>query len=531
MATLNRQRSRSISMPPPIGGMNVSVPINQMPREDAVNLVNWIPQQYGVRCRKGYVEWATNLGAACHTIMEYQPPIGAATDFELFAVTDDDIFDITATTDAPVSVFTMAGAVGGGRMNSLMYTNTAGSFLVMCSFQGGYITYDGTTWTQRVAGAGVGEINGVDPDQLVYVASWKRRLWFVEAESTNAWYLDTDAIAGNITKLELGPFVKNGGKLLYITNWTIDAGEGIDDFIVFVFEGGDVLVYKGTDPSSAADFSIVGSFFIGRSPPGRRNFTQFGGDVLILSELGLQPLSYVTRGGQSLLRIGSVDYTKKIQPRLAELVSRYSTYEGFDLTLFSKENMLVVDIPAGPNNQKLQYVLETNLNGWCMFTGMGMNCSAVAGNTLWFGTEDGKVCKALTGFYDNVPYGSTVGDGIFGVIQPAYSYFGAPGIFKLFMMVRPTFQSIIQPGIQVSMAVDFKAQPSSGSPIVGDVDVGIWDDPAWDLVQWGGAYNTYNDWVAVEGLGFAGAAYFKTQCAGDTFLVSIDYMYEFGGPI
>ena len=525
----NQQRSRSISKSAPVGGLNTKDAINGMPLLDAVNLVNWIPQQLGVRMRKGYYEWVTGLGGACKSIFAYQPPLSA--DLERFAATDDGIFDVNTTTATPASVLTLSGAAGGGRMNSLMFTNTAGNFLVLASFEGGYITYDGTTWTQRVAGASPGQIDGVDPDNFVFVASWKRRLWFVEKDSTNAWYLDTDAIAGTATKLELGPFVKNGGRLQFITTWTIDAGEGIDDHLVFVFDGGDVLIYKGTDPNSITTFAMVGSYYIGRLPQGRRNFTQYGGDVLILSEFGIQPLSYVTRGGQSLLRVSSVDYTAKIQPRMAELVNKFGGNDGFDLYLHSKENLLLVCIPPATTNQNVQYALETNLNGWCLFSDIPIRCASTAGSEFWFGTDDGKVCIGFSGYFDAVPRTETIGNSIAGIILPAYDYFQSPGIYKHFMMVRPTFLSVARPGVMASMAVDFQYKFPSGLPVADDSNVGIWDDPAWDLVQWGGSLNTYNDWIGVEGLGFAGAVYLRTHALGGCFLVGIDYMYEFGGPL
>lgn len=526
----NAQRSRSISKPAPIGGLNTKDPINAMPLTDAIALVNWIPQQFGVRCRKGYAEWVINLDGPCQSILTYNPPLAASV--ERFAVTDAEIYNIDARTDTPVSVFSLSGGTGAGKMYSTMFSNTAGSFLIACAAGGGYYTYDGATWLKRVAGAGPGQVNGVNPDDLVFVASWKRRLWFVERNSTNAWYLDADAIAGPAYKLELGPFTRNGGQLAFITTWTIDAGEGIDDYLVFVFDGGDVLIYKGTDPTTAATFAMQGLYYVGKLPPGRRNFVQYGGDVLILSELGLQPLSYVTRGGSSIYRLSAVDYLSKIQPRLAELVSTFGTFEGFDLYLHAKENLLILDIPPGPYQQNVQYVLETNLNGWCIFNNIPMNCADSSDGKFYFGTEDGRVCIGFTGFFDAVPYdGSDPGQGIEGVIQPAFDYFGTPGINKQFLMVRPTMLSVHRPGVQVDIAVDFNPRYPQGAPIPDTGDVGIWDDPAWNLVEWGGSLNTYNDWISVQGIGFAGAAYFRTQVLGDTFLVGIDYMYEFGGPI
>lgn len=502
-----------------------------MPGADALELVNWIPQQFGVRSRKGYIEWAVNLGAACDTILRYQPNQDVLSAYKLFAVTDAGIYDVTSETNAPPLVFALSDTAGRGRFNSTMFTNTAGGFLAACSFEGGYYTYDGADWVRRSVGTEAGTISGIDPDSLVYVASWKRKLWFVEKDSTNAWYLPTDAIAGELRKFELGPFVKSGGKLAFIVPWTIDAGEGMDDLIAFVFEGGDVLVYKGTDPNSAATFAMVGSYPIGSLPTGRRGFTAYGGDVLIVSELGIQPLSYVTRGGQSLLRTQAVDYLSKIQPRVAELVSQYSRQLGWDLTLFAKENLLLLNIPSATTNIFRQYALYMNTNAWCVFEGMPMRCAAVANNDLWFGTEDGRVCKGFSGYFDNVPFGEDTGYGIQGSIQPSFSYFGAPGQNKHFLMARATFMAVDIPAIEVSMVADFNIPRPSGAALVYTTSGAKWDTAVWDSAKWAGALNVFQSWVSVEAIGFTGSAYIRTNVVGDTFLASLDYMFEVGGPL
>lgn len=519
------------SMPAPVGGLNVLDPINSMPSGDAIELINWIPQQYGVRCRKGYKEWAVGLGAACQTVLSFQPNRQDLANFRLFGVTDSAIYDVTTATNAPVSLLALAGTDGYGRLSSRMFTNTAGSFLIAASEGGGYFTYDGVSWEKRISGDEAGSISGIDPDNIVYLTSWKRRVWFIERDSTNAWYLPTDAITGEARKFELGPFVKKGGKLAFMTNWTIDAGEGIDDLLVFVFEGGDVLIYKGTDPTSVTTFALVGSFYIGAVPVGRRGFSEFGGDVVVMSEFGLQPMSNVTQGAQSIHRTQVTQYLNKIQPRLAELVSKFSLRNGWDITLFPKDNLLIINVPASTTNVFQQYVMYTNTNAWGVFEGIPMHCMAVANSELWFGTSDGRVCKALTGYLDDVPFDQTVGNPITGKIQPAYSYFRAPGLNKQFHMIRGTFQAVAEPSLAVAMLVDFKPVVPSVSPVTSAAPGDLWDTGKWDQARWSGNFNVYQDWLSVEALGFTGAALFVTQCAGDTFLASIDYMYEPGGSI
>jgi hypothetical protein len=517
-------------MSAPIGGLNVRDAIQSMPSNDAVELVNWIAQQYGVRSRKGYKEWCTGLGAPVRTVMVYQPDRQNLTNFKLFGVTDAAVKDITAPSSSPATSLALPGTDGYGYFSSTMYANTAGNFLMCCSHEGGYRYFNGTTWTTPAMGSGAGQIANVDPGNLCFVASWKRRAWFIEKNSARVWYLPTDQIVGAANMLDLGPFMRKGGKLSFIATWTIDAGEGIDDFIVFGSENGEILIYKGVNPDSASSFSLQGVYYVGALPVGRRAYVEMGGDLLILSELGIQPLSYVTRGGQSMLRSSSVDYLAKIQPKLAELVSQYANVLGWSLTFFPRENFMIVDVPTGVTSQYVQYTLYTNTNTWCVFNGMPMNGSAcIANNQLYFGADDGKVYLGHEGYFDAVPLGQSVGNGIYGKIQPAYSYFGRVGANKQFLMARPNFMATDRPSVVCTMLADFQTIPPAGNPVASAPVGARWDISKWDEAVWAGALNVFSDWYGVEALGYTGSLVIDTTCPGDTFLASIDYLYETGG--
>lgn len=526
-----RRTNFTRSMSGPVGGLNVRDALNAMPPNDAVSLVNWIPQQYGVRSRKGYSEWATGLGLQVQTIMAYLPDRANVGDFKLFAATDAAIYDVTLSTASPAVSLALSGASEVGRFSHLMMANSAGNFLVTCSHEGGYRYYNGTTWTTPTSGGGAGQVAGVNPANLCFVASWKRRLWFIERGTANAWYAPTDSLTGTFAKLDLGPFMKHGGSLAFIATWTIDAGEGIDDFIVFVGERGDILIYKGTNPASASDFALQGAWYIGQVPVGRRGFCTYGGDLLILSEMGLQPLSYVTRGGQSLFRTSAVDYLSKIQPRLTELVSELGNQLGWELILHPKENLLLILKPQGGFASFEQFAMYTNTNAWTLLDAMPMYTGFVANNEFYFGSIDERVLLGFSGFFDNVLLGQTTGNGIEGIIQPAYSYFGQPGKQKIWSMVRPTFLATDRPSVLVQMLSDYKTYVPSGSPVYGTIDGSLWDTALWDAGVWGGALNVYDDWRAVQAYGYAGSLVLDTVSIGDTFLASIDYIIEPGGSI
>lgn len=522
-------RHYTVSKPAPVGGLNVRDPISAMPVNDALQLVNWIAQEYGVRSRKGYSEWATNMGGPVGTVMAYLPDRADVAGFKLFGVTDNGIYNVTVSTNAPTLSLALSGASNVGRFSYTMFNNSAGRYLLTCSHEGTYRYFDGTTWTTPTFGGGAGQVSGVDPSNLCFVTTFKHRNWFIEKDTANAWYAPTDALTGLFVKFELGPFMKHGGSLAFIATWTVDAGEGIDDFIVFVGENGDVIIYKGTDPASAATFAQVGSWYVGRVPVGRRAYCILGGDLLILSEMGLQPLSYVTRGGQSLFRTSAVDYTSKIQPRLTQLVAELGDQLGFELILYPKENLLIIMKPQGGFASFNQYCLYTNTNTWTLFDGVPMVTATVANNSLYCGTDDERVILGLSGYFDNVLLGETIGNGIYGTIEPAFNYFGRPGQNKILHMVRPTFQATDRPSVIVTGIADFQSYIPVGSPISFTPEGSLWDVALWDSGVWGGDLNVFNDWIHTNAVGYALTVALNTVSVGDTYLTVLDFLLEPGG--
>lgn len=531
LARPRRQRPpvlRSQSMPPPIGGLNARDGLNIMPSSDAVTLTNWIAQQYGVRSRKGYREWAINFPRPVKTIMEYNPARANVASYRMFAVTDNNIYDISGQTNAPASVLALPGTDDYGRFSWTSMANSGGIFLLTCSNQGGYRYYNGTTWTTVTLGGGAGQVTGVDPSILSFVTTWKARAWFIEKGSTRAWYAAPNAITGALTQFDFGPLLKKGGVLSFIATWTIDAGTGTDDYLVIGGENGDILIYKGTDPSSSATFGLVGNWYVGRLPVGQRCFQQYGGDLLILSENGIQPLSYVTRGGQSLFRVGSVDYLAKVQQLFGVLLGGSIDQTGWEFCLSLKENLLIVQQPS-PTSVYEQYALYTNGDTWSKFSGMPTFSMFSGSQGFFFSTADNRVCQGFTGYFDDVKYGQSIGNGIAGMIQPAYSYFGAPGQNKQWHMIRPTFLAVDQPAVSVVMVADFAQNVIPSSPVYAQLNGARWDTSNWDQSYWAGGLQTFDDWVGAAAVGYAGSAILSTVVVGDTFLSSLDYSYELGG--
>ena len=539
-----RQTFKTTSVPAPIGGLNTRDSIASMPPTDAVVLTNWIPDTYGCRSRKGWQTWAAEFPGSV-PVKSILPYFSSATTFPagafltipttmpgaMFAATDTAIYTVTSRTNTPASALALSGNPNAGLFNHAQFANSAGSFLLACSEADGYFTYDGTTWLRRVAGSGSGQVHHVNPNDLVHVSVWKRRAWFVERNSTSAWYLPADAIAGDATEFDFGPLFKRGGHLAFTANWTIDAGDGIDDYFVAVSSNGEVLVYRGTDPSVAAEFGLVGVWYVGQIPVGRRGYTQYGGDLLIVSTDGVSPLSLVTRGGSTLLTVQNKEYSSKIAPTLGTAVRETFTVPGWQLMVAPYERILVCNTPYPATTYPTQFVMSLTVNNWCTFNNIPIISMGTCGGYVFGGTADGRLLILFVGTRDSVSYAGTGGTPIVGEVKPAYSYFETPSNVKQFKMARPWFISTETPSIFLDMSVNFLPTAPAGSVTYPTDIFSVWDASVWDSAIWGGDTTAYFEWTTAGGLGFSGSAGMLTACPEATTFTAMEYLYEIGGTL
>lgn len=538
---MSQAKAKVKTVPAPNGGLNARDGLANMAETDAVQLTNWIPDSGGVRCRKGYSEWAINFPES--VISSIVPYFAQASAFpggtfltapttmpgKLFAASDVAIYEITNSTNAPAVSRVLSGGTYAGWLSSTMMVNSAGTtYALVCSEADGYFTYDGAAWVKVTLGGGATQVSVGDPTTFVHVSMWKRRAFFVQKNTSVVWYLAVDSPYGVAAKIDFGPMFKHGGHLAYTCNWTIDAGEGIDDLFVAVSSNGDVVVYKGTDPSSGSTFALVGTWFVGQIPLGRRGYVQYGGDIVLLSADGIYPISYVTRGGSELLVAGNGEYSSLIRPLLGADIRASFTQRGWQLLIHPSERLMISSVPDYGSRVSKQYAMSTSLNKWCQLSGVPIYCMGSIAGYTFAGTVDGRVLLLFNGFYDDVAYGSATGNLISGSVTPAFNYFGVPSLQKQFLMVRPVFVSQQEPQVQCDISVDFKVITPSGTTSASVTDGGVWGTGLWGTALWGGGVNTYADWYSVGDTGFCGAATVKTESAGDTILSAIDYSMQLG---
>jgi len=500
--------AREHTLGAPVGGWNARDPLANMDETDAVMLDNFFPTTGDVVQRLGQVDHVTSIGDPVESLMVYD----SATTTKLFAAAGTDFYDVTSAGSSPSSA---VGSLTNARWQDVNFKTSAGQYLYAVNGADSPRLYDGSSWT-AITGASSPAITGVTTTSLVYVAEHVKRLWFVEKDSLSVWYLGASAIGGAATEFDLGDVFSEGGYLVAMGSWTIDAGEGMDDHAVFITSKGEVAVYKGIDPSSASTWVKVGTFKI--APPiGRKCLFAYKGDLIVITRDGFFPMS------KALItdREQSAALSFKIRGAVQDAVAAYSANYGWEGLYYSDAPFLLFNIPIGTTGQH-QYVMNTTTGAWCRFKDWDAHCFAVAGDVLYYGSTD-SVQKAWFGHADGE-------NNINSDAQQAFSYFKARAKVKRFMLGRPLLKSSGSPAVSLSMNLDYdETGPASLLSFSGST-AGVWDTAEWDADVWGGDPTLIKSWHTLGGVGTAAAVRLQIASKGiETRWTATDITYEVGG--
>lgn len=504
-----RPASTASSIPSPVGGWNARDALGAMPITDSPVMTNWFPGTTNVMLRSGYSEHKTGISGQVQTLMGYV----SGTASKMFACNaGGNIYDATS-----------AGAVGAAVVSGMsngkfQYTNiqtTGGSFLMAVNGANKMRYYDGTTWS---ADGGTYTITGVDTATCTNIALHKNRVWLVKSGTLDVYYLPTSAIQGAVTSFPLGGVAQLGGSVVAIGTWTIDAGYGVDDLWVAVTSEGEVIVYKGTDPSSSNTWALVGVWQLG-APVGNRCLMKYAGDLLYVCQDGVLPMSGALQSSRTNPKVAITD---KIQFAVSTAVSLYGSNFGWQLMYFPKENQLYLNVPVSDGNSQEQFVMNTITKNWTRFTGWEANCWLLFNDEPYFG-GNGYVGKAWDTYADN----ST---DIQAFCVQAFSDFKTPSQQKRFTLMRPVMYTSGSPNILGEVNVDFDLSDTTSELSFTATTYATWDTGVWDTSLWGTDLTLQQNWQGCTGIGFYGAPVLKVAAQGiQVQWNSTTLVYEKGG--
>ncbi len=468
------------TFPAPVEGWDALSPLAAMKNLRAVQLKNWFPQPGYVEVRKGWQRHArTIVGSttSVETLMAWNGPSSA----KMFAAGGGSIYETTSS-----------GTVGAAELSGLSLnrwqwvnmTTSAGAFLFLVNGTDAARHYNGTTWTSP-------SITGVSSTDLIHVNVHKKRLWFVQKNTTKAWYLATEAVAGAATSFELGSNFDQGGYLVAMATWTLDYGAGPDDYAVFISSKGQLAVYQGTDPASALTWELVGVFNLA-APIGRRCFTKFGSSPLLITVAGVLQLNLSIKSDEAQLT--STALTARISNSINTAARLYDDNFGWELCVYPRGTRLVLNIPTAENSTAIQYVMNTITGAWCEFDGHNANTFLVFNDELYFGSNIGTVAKADQTSADGQTAITALG-------QTAYNPLGSAGQLKRFTMAQPLIMTEGTARVSVGVSADFIETETISTPVGVVAATSLWDSAVWDTDVWGGEPIFVNDWTSTPALG------------------------------
>lgn len=498
------------SVPAPVGGWNARDALAQMKPTDAIRLTNWYPRPTYLENRGGASDWLTGLGASGKSLMNWNGPASS----KFFVGTSAGIYEAT-TSGAAGGV---AAACTNGKFQWVQFAVASGTErLIAVNGADSMFQYDGTTWNVITGVSAPVAITGVTTSSIINVNIFKQRLFLIQSQRLSFWYLPVQSLGGLAVEFFLNTLCPRGGFLMAMATWTFDAGNGPDDYAVFITSEGEAVVFQGSDPGDVTAWSLVGVFFVGR-PIGRRCFTKLGGDVILLVEEGAFPLS------QALLT-ASIDkqkaLTNRIELAFQQQARLFNTVFGWQAIVYKAQGAVIVNIPNQEDGLHYQYVMNTTTQRWTQFAGWNAECFGTFNGDLYFCTGT-KVAKAWT---TNADFGANI------VLdaKPAFNYFGTDAS-KLLQQVRPIFMLTGPINFLVGCDVDFNDSQPSGVATYTVGAAALWDVGVWDVDLWSSDFILQKDWKtvpAVPGFAFALLLRVATSAVGIQW-PSTDFVFEPG---
>lgn len=503
------------TIPAPTLGWNARDPVASMRRGYAIHLENWFPGASKVFTRKGAVSWATGLPSAVKALAAYNKADGTA---KLFGATDTGIYDCTTSG----AVGAVSSVITNGALLTANYTTTAGTYLFAVNGTDSIRYYDGATWTVT-ASYTISSGGTLTTSNIINLNVFKRSLFFIEKDSMSFFYLPIDSIAGTVSRFPLGGLFAKGGYLVAMGTWTIDGGAGVDDLAVFVTSEGQLAIYKGTDPATAATWALQGVYDLS-SPLGLKCLMKYGGDLLYLSADGIYPLS---KALLSTTLNSKAAVSDTITDAFSAASSAYGSAFGWQSIFSLKDGLLIVNVPVSALSSSVQFVMNTVNGAWCTFTGWNAFCWEIMDGQLYMGMAT-SVAKAWTGTED-------FGNAVTCLAKTAYDDLNI-SLSKFIKMVRPLLGVQGAAGISIALDTDYISGTDYAaifSTVSGNAvfDTDLWVADGGSGATWTGDAEPQLTWMTVAANPCFVAA-FRLRAISNSSIVewsATDFLLEGGG--
>jgi hypothetical protein len=465
----------SFPVPAPHNGLNSRENYTRLQPTEASVLQNILPDEGSCNVRPGYAEHSDISGAtSVPTLMVFKGASGQ----ELIAAADGELYDVTTSTAASLT--------------TANYTNDRWSH---DNFNGFLFGVNGTDTPWRYNGTATSATGFTGPTiaNLSTVKQVRNRLWFTLNNSADVYYGGIAAVTGALTTFQLSQ-IASGGKCIAINSWSRDAGDGSDDFTVFIMDTGQVITYQG-DP--ATSFSLVGKYAAPKLVE-KDATVKIGGELVLMTVSGPIPMTAVIAGNafspDALVNWG------KIAPSWQADYQRYKANAGWSAYFFN--GIVYFNFPTGTATT-LQYVYNTRVPAWTTYTNLPIASMADLGGDLYFGSySDEWVYRHGTGTDNGASIVTLSRQG------STYPTNGAKSV--RLTRFRPNIDADGPCEIQFCLDMDFQ-QGTLGQTysITGSSSGADWGAD-WGS-EWGAAATARRKWYSIRGVGRAVAPVVRTS--------------------
>jgi len=292
-----------------------------------------------------------------------------------------------------------------------------------------------------------------------------------------------------------------------------------------VSRSGDVLVYKGEDPST--DWSLVGSYYIGIVPSSRNIAVENGPDLYLLSSFGVSSVKSILQGATEYDLASSP--TAKISLLLRQDLKTYLDFPQWSMTSYPGDNFLQIIKPKPTNSKDVQYVQNSTNRGWGMWRGVPINCAATWKSRYLFGTVDGQVME-YHGTRDGTLLDATIGEPIEYSMLTAFNDLGDPSAYKIVGMIRTVFIGGGGNRAVTKILYDYDVKGTPYQPGLPDANLGaVWDTALWDVGVWDSPLTGQSTIIGGKGMGRMSAVALRGWATARIYLVEFDWTYQTGG--
>jgi hypothetical protein len=292
----------------------------------------------------------------------------------------------------------------------------------------------------------------------------------------NAWYLGLNAIQGDLKMIPLSGAATKGGKLLFCAVWSLDAGDGTDDKLVFATTLGELLIFTGSNPADAANWRQEGRFQM-TAPLGMNAHLAIGGDLLIATVEGIMPTSGAITKGAAELELAAV--TRTIKPMWREEVADKRDHP-WTMCKWDEYGGIFTTLPGDLPGKHKCLVTNAATGAHARFTGWDAMCWIKMNGRMYFGTQTGIVMEAdRGGFDDGALYVATLVGG--------WELFQSPSQTVTWRQARASFTAKagepFQP--QLSTTTDYVVVlPLPPNPGLDPELEDLWDEGLWGVAKW-----------------------------------------------